>query len=188
MVINPTLTIPGSFLGKNDDYYYKQIKTLRWPEAPGGGPFTLRMSVHCGFIPKDSKNKEMAKDFRPLPPPAGEHRSVCKSLQRRLLPGVKGFLQRPVLRLRGPAPLGGLQELHRKPHPPLRKRDQPEIHPGPDGKPGRPSVRACPLGQLDGRQGNRRDDHPYETAGDRLIPTDDQHCFRPTPFGRPGPR
>ena len=63
MVINPTLTIPGSFLGKNDDYYYKQIKTLRWPEAPGGGSFTLRMSVHCGFIPKDSKNKEMAKDF-----------------------------------------------------------------------------------------------------------------------------
>ncbi len=63
MTLNPTLTIPGSFLGKNDDYYFNKIKTLRWPEAPGGGPFTLRMSVHCGFIPKDSKNKELAKDF-----------------------------------------------------------------------------------------------------------------------------
>ncbi len=63
MVINPTLSIPGSFLGKNDDYYYNKIRTLRWPMAPDGGLFTLRVSVHNGFIPKDSKNKELAKDF-----------------------------------------------------------------------------------------------------------------------------
>ena len=63
MVINPTLSIPGSFLGKNDDYYYNKIRTLRWPSAPDGGLFTLRVSVHNGFIPKDSKNKELAKDF-----------------------------------------------------------------------------------------------------------------------------
>ncbi len=63
MVINPSLSIPGSFLGKNDDYYYNKIKTLRWPTAPDGKPFTLRASVHSGFIPKDSKNKELAKDF-----------------------------------------------------------------------------------------------------------------------------
>jgi multiple sugar transport system substrate-binding protein len=63
MVINPTLSIPGSFLGKNDDYYYNKIRTLRWPAAPDGGPFTLRVSVHNGFIPKDAKNKELAKDF-----------------------------------------------------------------------------------------------------------------------------
>jgi len=63
MVINPTLSIPGSFLGKNDDYYYNKIRTLRWPAAPDGGLFTLRVSVHNGFIPKDSKNKELAKDF-----------------------------------------------------------------------------------------------------------------------------
>jgi len=31
--------------------------------APDGGLFTLRVSVHNGFIPKDSKNKELAKDF-----------------------------------------------------------------------------------------------------------------------------
>jgi multiple sugar transport system substrate-binding protein len=63
MVINPTLSIPGSFLGKNDDYYYNKIRTLRWPAAPDGGLFTLRVSVHDGFIPKDAKNKELAKDF-----------------------------------------------------------------------------------------------------------------------------
>jgi len=63
MVINPTLSIPGSFLGKNDDYYYNKIRTLRWPTAPDGGLFTLRVSTHDGFIPKDAKNKEMAKDF-----------------------------------------------------------------------------------------------------------------------------
>jgi multiple sugar transport system substrate-binding protein len=63
MVINPTLSIPGSFFGKNDDYYYNKIRTLRWPSAPDGGLFTLRVSVHNGFIPKDSKNKELAKDF-----------------------------------------------------------------------------------------------------------------------------
>jgi multiple sugar transport system substrate-binding protein len=63
MVINPTLSIPGSFLGKNDDYYYNKIRTLRWPAAPDGSPFTLRVSVHNGFIPKDAKNKELAKDF-----------------------------------------------------------------------------------------------------------------------------
>jgi multiple sugar transport system substrate-binding protein len=63
MVINPSLSIPGSFLGKNDDYYYNKIKTLRWPSAPDGSSFTLRASVHCGFIPKDAKNKDLAKDF-----------------------------------------------------------------------------------------------------------------------------
>jgi multiple sugar transport system substrate-binding protein len=63
MVINPTLSIPGSFLGKNDDYYYNKIRTLRWPAAPDGGSIALRASVHCGFIPKDSKNKDLAKDF-----------------------------------------------------------------------------------------------------------------------------
>ena len=63
MTMNPTLSIPGSFLGKNDDYYNNKIKTLRWPAAPDGGTFTLRVSVHAGFIPKDSKNKELAKDF-----------------------------------------------------------------------------------------------------------------------------
>jgi multiple sugar transport system substrate-binding protein len=63
MVINPTLSIPGSFLGKNDDYYYNKIKTLRWPTAPDGRSFPVRASVHSGFIPKDAKNKELAKDF-----------------------------------------------------------------------------------------------------------------------------
>lgn len=63
MVINPTLSIPGSFFGKNDDYYYNKIRTLRWPTAPDGKDFTLRVSVHNGFIPKDAKNKEAAKDF-----------------------------------------------------------------------------------------------------------------------------
>jgi multiple sugar transport system substrate-binding protein len=63
MVVNPSLSIPGSFLGKNDDYYYNKIKTLRWPAAPDGESFALRSSVHSGFIPKDAKNKDLAKDF-----------------------------------------------------------------------------------------------------------------------------
>ncbi len=63
MTMNPTLSIPGSFLGKNDDYYYNKIKTLRWPTAPDGKLFPLRTSVHSGFIPKDAKNKDLAKDF-----------------------------------------------------------------------------------------------------------------------------
>jgi multiple sugar transport system substrate-binding protein len=63
MTMNPTLSVPGSFFGKNDDYYNNKIKTLRWPTAPDGKTFTLRVSVHNGFIPKDAKNKEMAKDF-----------------------------------------------------------------------------------------------------------------------------
>jgi multiple sugar transport system substrate-binding protein len=45
------------------DAYNNKIKTLRWPSAPDGKPFTLRVSVHAGFIPKDSKNKDLAKDF-----------------------------------------------------------------------------------------------------------------------------
>jgi multiple sugar transport system substrate-binding protein len=63
MTMNPTLSIPGSFFGKDMDAYNNKIKTLRWPAAPDGGTFTLRVSVHAGFIPKDSKNKELAKDF-----------------------------------------------------------------------------------------------------------------------------
>ena len=63
MTMNPTLSIPGSFFGKDMDAYNNKIKTLRWPAAPDGKPFTLRVSVHAGFIPKDSKNKELAKDF-----------------------------------------------------------------------------------------------------------------------------
>jgi multiple sugar transport system substrate-binding protein len=63
MTMNPTLSIPGSFLGKNDDYYNNKIKTLRWPTAPDGKLFPLRSSVHSGFIPKDAKNKDLAKDF-----------------------------------------------------------------------------------------------------------------------------
>jgi multiple sugar transport system substrate-binding protein len=63
MTMNPSLSIPGSFLGKDDDAYNKKIKTLLWPTAPDGKSFTLRVSVHTGFIPKDAKNIEMAKDF-----------------------------------------------------------------------------------------------------------------------------
>jgi len=64
MTMNPTLSIPGAFYGKdNNDAYNNKIRTLRWPAAPDGGIFTLRVSVHTGFIPKDAKNKEMAKDF-----------------------------------------------------------------------------------------------------------------------------
>jgi len=63
MTMNPSLSIPGSFLDKDADVYNNKIKTLSWPEAPDGGSFTLRVSVHTGFIPKASKNKEMAKDF-----------------------------------------------------------------------------------------------------------------------------
>jgi multiple sugar transport system substrate-binding protein len=63
MVVNPSLSCPGSFFGKNDDYYYNKIRTVRWPAGPDGSLPTLRVSVHAGFIPKDSKNKELAKDF-----------------------------------------------------------------------------------------------------------------------------
>lgn len=63
LVVNPTLTIPGSFFGKNDDYYYNKIRTLRWPAGPDGSLPTLNVSVHCGFIPKDSRNPKLAKDF-----------------------------------------------------------------------------------------------------------------------------
>jgi len=63
MTMNPTLSIPGSFFGKDMEAYNNKIKTLRWPTAPDGKPLTLRVSIHNGFIPKDSKNKELAKDF-----------------------------------------------------------------------------------------------------------------------------
>jgi multiple sugar transport system substrate-binding protein len=63
MTMNPTLSVPGAFFGKDNDAYNNKIKTLRWPMAPDGKPITLHVSVHTGFIPKDAKNKEMAKDF-----------------------------------------------------------------------------------------------------------------------------
>ena len=48
---------------QGQEAYNNKIKTLRWPTAPDGKPLTLRVSIHNGFIPKDSKNKELAKDF-----------------------------------------------------------------------------------------------------------------------------
>ena len=42
MTMNPTLSIPGAFYGKdNNDAYNNKIRTLRWPAAPDGGTFTL---------------------------------------------------------------------------------------------------------------------------------------------------
>jgi multiple sugar transport system substrate-binding protein len=63
MTANPTLSIPGFHFGKNDDNYNNKIKTLRWPNGPDGKPITLSVSVHVGFIPKNARNKDMAKDF-----------------------------------------------------------------------------------------------------------------------------
>jgi multiple sugar transport system substrate-binding protein len=63
MVVNPSLSIPVSFLGRNDDYYYNKIRTLRWPASIDGSLLPLKISIHSGFIPKDAKNKDLAKDF-----------------------------------------------------------------------------------------------------------------------------
>lgn len=63
MTANPTLSIPGFFAGKNDDYYKTTLKTLRWPKGPDGKDVPLSVSVHLGFVPKDAKAPALAKDF-----------------------------------------------------------------------------------------------------------------------------
>ena len=113
MTMNPTLSIPGSFFGKDMEAYNKKIKTLRWPTAPDGKPLTLRVSIHNGFIPKDAKNKELAKDFvRFILEPENLDQFV-KASNGAFFPVLKESGKDPFFTLGGPAPGGGVQELHR---------------------------------------------------------------------------
>ena len=144
MTMNPTLSIPGSFFGKDNDAYNNKIRTLRWPAAPDGGSFTLRVSVHTGFIPKDAKNKEMAKDFvRFLLEPENLTHFV-KASNGAWFPVQKESLKDPFFISADPHRAAAYKNFMEVPKPALRTGFQPALCSGSNGKPyGRACGRFC---------------------------------------------
>lgn len=63
MTTNPTLSIAASQFNANPDNYNHNIRTILWPDGPGGRPVSSMTAVKSALIFKDSKNKKDAKDF-----------------------------------------------------------------------------------------------------------------------------
>lgn len=61
---NPSLSIPGKHLDdKNDDNYYNKVRTVVWPDGPGGRKLAYPVAVKQAVIFAESKNKAGAKSF-----------------------------------------------------------------------------------------------------------------------------
>ncbi len=64
MTPNPSLSIPGKHLDdRNENNYYRKIRTVEWPDQPDGSPITYMVSVKQAVVFADSKNKKGAKSF-----------------------------------------------------------------------------------------------------------------------------
>jgi len=63
MTANPTLSIPASQFNVNPDNYFKNIRTIEWPDGPGGRPMVYMTAVKPALIFRDSKHKAAAKSF-----------------------------------------------------------------------------------------------------------------------------
>ena len=63
VAMNPTLSIPMSQLASNPDNYYKNMRTVPWPNGPDGKPTPTMISVKQILIFKQSKNIDNAKSF-----------------------------------------------------------------------------------------------------------------------------
>lgn len=62
MVMNPTLSIPGS-QREDEDIYKNQIATIEFPNEPDGEPPRYRISIQQVLVFEASPNKQTAKDF-----------------------------------------------------------------------------------------------------------------------------
>jgi multiple sugar transport system substrate-binding protein len=95
MTPNPTLSIPASQITVNPDNYNKNIRTMEWPDGPGGRPIEYYAAVKTAVVFRTSKNKENAKSFlRFLARPENIGPVVEGSLGR-WFPTVKANADRP---------------------------------------------------------------------------------------------
>ena len=147
---------------RHDDDYNNKIKTLRWPTAPDGETFTLRVSVHTGFIPKDSKNKEMAKDFvRFLLEPENLTHFV-KASNGAWFPVQKESLKDPFFVSADPHRAAAYKNFMEVPNRPYEQVFNRKFVTGSNGKPLWPGLRTGPRGQLGCGQSGGRVDRPHE--------------------------
>ena len=63
MTPNPSMSIPASQNTQNPDNYFKNIKSIEWPDKPDGSPIVYMTAIKTAVIFKDAKNKEGAKEF-----------------------------------------------------------------------------------------------------------------------------
>lgn len=62
MVVNPTLSIPAS-QREDEDIYYRQIATTRFPNEPDGESPLYHVSIQQVVAFKDAPNTQLAKEF-----------------------------------------------------------------------------------------------------------------------------
>ncbi|MEO1741544.1 MAG: ABC transporter substrate-binding protein [Cyanobacteria bacterium J06629_9] len=63
MVVNPTLSIPGSQREDDEDIYFNQIATIEFPNEPDGESPTYLVNTNQILIFEEAPNKALAEDF-----------------------------------------------------------------------------------------------------------------------------
>lgn len=63
MTPNPSMSIPASQYTQSPDNYFKNIKSIEWPDKPDGEPIVYMTAIKTAVIFKGAKNKEGAKEF-----------------------------------------------------------------------------------------------------------------------------
>jgi multiple sugar transport system substrate-binding protein len=95
MTANGTLVIPGSQRSSDPDNYYKNIATLEWPDAVGGGPMTHLVEQIHALAFRGGRNPAGAAAFlRYLTDP--EHLGpYLEAAQGRWFPPMPALAERP---------------------------------------------------------------------------------------------
>ena len=63
MTPNPSMSIPASQYTQNPENYNENVRTVLWPDKPGGEPIEYMTSIKTALIFEQAQNPEGAKEF-----------------------------------------------------------------------------------------------------------------------------
>ncbi len=95
VAMNPTLSIPMSQLPANPDNYFKNMRTVPWPNQPDGKPTPTMVSVKQVLIFKQSANVENAKSFMRVLLKLENIGPMLKAMLGRFMPVMPALIDDP---------------------------------------------------------------------------------------------
>jgi len=95
VAMNPTLSIPMSQLPANPDNYFKNMRTVPWPNQPDGKPTPTMVSVKQVLIFKQSENIENAKSFMRVLLKLENIGPMLKAMLGRFMPVMPALIDDP---------------------------------------------------------------------------------------------